>query len=129
MAEPINLQWPLRLGPKGAFATNDTTFEAIKDDLRILLQTNYGERPIHYDFGANLRPLIFEFRGEELRQTARDSIITAIEKWMPFVNIVNIDIDDETTDVTLRPNEVHIRLEFSVGNIDETRILTQRLIV
>ena len=127
MADPINFQWPVRHGSKGAFETNENTFDAIQDDLKILILTNFGERPIHFDFGANLRPLIFELQGSDLRQAISDTIIAAIEKWMPFVNVVNLTVDDETTSTTLRPNEVHISLEFSVGNIDITRILTQRI--
>jgi phage baseplate assembly protein W len=127
MADPINIQYPLTKGRAGPLETNEDTFDAILADLRILILTNFGERPVHFDFGANLRPLIFEFRGEELRQAINDSVIAAIDKWMPFVNVVSLTIDDETTDSTLHPNQVHLKLEFSVGNIDITRILRQRL--
>lgn len=127
MADPINMKWPMRHGTKGAFETNEDTFDAILDDLKILILTNFGERPVHFDFGANLRPLIFELQGADLRQAINDSVIAAVEKWMPFVNVVNLTVDDETTVTTLRPNEVHITLEFSVGNIDITRILRQRI--
>jgi len=127
MANPINIKYPLRHGKAGAFEINEDTFDAIIDDLRILILTNYGERPVHYDFGANLRPLIFEFRGEDLRQAINDSIITAVEKWMPFVNVVSLTVEDETTNHILGPNQIHLKLEFSVGNIDITKILTQRL--
>ena len=56
----INLQFPLRRSSKGAFATNDSTINAVVDDLKLLLLTNHGERPVHGDFGANLRSIIFE---------------------------------------------------------------------
>ena len=127
MGDPINIKWPLRRGRQGAFEVNDDTFDAILDDLKLLILTNHGERPVHFNFGANLRPLIFEFRGEELRHMINDSIVSAIEEWMPFVNVVNLTVTDETTDSTLGPNQIHLKLEFSVGNIDLTRILTQRI--
>jgi phage baseplate assembly protein W len=127
MADPINIKWPLRRGRRGAFEINEDTFDAILDDLKLLILTNHGERPVHFDFGANLRPLIFEFRGADLRQVIKDSVIAAIETWMPFVNVVNLTVSDETTDTTLGPNQIHLKLEFSVGNIDITKILTQRI--
>lgn len=123
----INIKYPLSKGTAGPLATNEDTFEAILSDLRILILTNFGERPVHYDFGANLRPLIFEFRGSELRQAINDSVIAAISKWMPFVNVVNLTVNDETTDSTLGPNQIQLKLEFSVGNIDITKILKQRI--
>jgi phage baseplate assembly protein W len=127
MADPINIKYPLRRGSRGAFEINEDTFDAILDDLKLLILTNHGERPVHFDFGANLRPLIFEFRGSDLRQVINDSVLAAIEKWMPFVNVVSLSVDDETTDTTLHPNQIHLTLEFSVGNIDVTKILKQRI--
>ena len=123
----INLKFPLQNSSKGAFATNEDTFDAILDDLRILILTNHGERPIHFDFGANLRKVIFEFQGADLRQAIKDSIISAIEQWMSFVNVVSLTVDDETTMSTLKPNQVHITLEFSVGNLDITKTFKQRI--
>ena len=58
----INVMFPMKKSSSGAFQTNITTFDAVRDDLKILLLTNHGERPIHYDFGANLRSAIFEQR-------------------------------------------------------------------
>lgn len=111
----INLQLPLRKSSKGAFATNIETVRAIADDLRLLILTNHGERVIHGDFGANLRKVIFELQGAQLRQTTKDLINAAVEKWMPFVILNDVIVNDSTTDRTLRQNEIHVRIEFSVG--------------
>jgi phage baseplate assembly protein W len=117
----------MRKSSKGAFDTNEDTLSAVADDLKILILTNHGERPIHYDFGANLRSVIFEFQGEDLRIAVQDLIRAAVDKWMPFVNLLNIGVEDSTTTTTLRNNEIHVTIEFSVGNIDSKRILKQRI--
>lgn len=127
MATPINLQFPMRRSIRGAFATNETTLEAVADDLKILILTNHGERPIHGDFGANLRKVIFEGQGRDVRQQIKDQISVAVAKWMPFVNLLEIDVDDSTSNTTLKLNEVHVKITFSVGNIDATKVLTQRI--
>lgn len=111
----INLQLPLRKSSKGAFATNVETVRAIADDLRLLILTNHGERVIHGDFGANLRKVIFELQGAQLRQVTKDLINAAVEKWMPFVILNNVIVTDSTVDQTLRQNEIHVKIEFSVG--------------
>lgn len=120
----INIKYPLSKSPKGGFATNDTTIEAIADDIRILLLSNYGDRPIHYTFGANLRSITFE-QGSSLAQKAKDLIVAALEEWMPFVEVIDLQVRDSNTDPSLRSNEINIRLEYSVGQI--VGVLNQRI--
>ena len=120
----INFQFPFRRGVAGGFATNNATIEAVRDDLRILLLSNHGERPIHGDFGANLRVLLFE-PGPGVATRAEDLILAAIEKWMPFVRVLEIEVRDESDDNTLRPNEIRIQLKFEVGQIEG--VLDQRI--
>ncbi len=127
MATPINMKFPMKMGPKGSFDTNDETLDAVESDLRMLLITNYGDRVIHYDYGTNLRPLVFEFVGDALAQAVKDRILSSVETWMPFVKIVNISVTDSTTNTQLNTNEIHVKIEFTVGNIDVTRVLIQRI--
>ena len=116
MANPINIAFPLRKGSQGAFATNDTTLQAVADDLRMLILTNHNERVVHSDFGANLRPIIFEMSSNVDQQIA-DAISSAVEKWMPFVNLIDIAVRDERTDANIRPNEIRVTITFSVNQI------------
>lgn len=113
---PVNIQFPMRRGTQGAFATNDSTIDAVIDDLRILLLTNHGERPIHFDFGANLRPVLFD-QGPDIPQRVEDSIVAAVEKWMPFINLKRIEVTTIAEDASLRPNEVRVKISFSVGQL------------
>lgn len=112
----INLKLPLRKSSKGAFASNTNTVDAIKDDLKMLILTNHGERVIHGDYGANLRKVIFDNIGPMLLQSVQDSIVVAVEKWLPFVILNSVIVTDSTTDSTLRENEVHVEIAFSVGS-------------
>lgn len=124
MARSINIRFPLRKSSRGAFATNESTIQAVADDLRILISTNHGERPIHFDFGANLRKIIFE-QGPDVKQQIVDAINSAVEKWMPFVILNDIQVTDNTTNTTLRSNEVNVKIAFSVGQLEG--VLEQRL--
>ena len=128
MGNPLNITFPMRKGPQGAFATNDDTLSAISDDLRILLITNHGERPAQYDFGANLRSLVFKnFEGDSMTQAIKDRIQVAVDKWMPFVQIVNLDVSTSNTNKDVGSNEIRVSIEFKVGNIDATKILNQTI--
>jgi phage baseplate assembly protein W len=112
MADPINIKFPMRVSSKGGFETNDTTIDAITDDLKMLLMTNYGERMIHYDFGANLRSLLFE-PDQDTPQKIIDNVTNAISTWMPFVNIMNIEVETNRTNPNIPSNAVSVNIRFS----------------
>src|SRR3972149_3035187 len=112
----INFKTPFRKSTRGGFQMNEVTVDAVADDIKNLLKTNFGERLVHYDFGANLRSIIFENRGDDLKQKITDSITSAVEKWLPFVTISNIAIDDSNTNQSLGDNEVLINLTFFMAS-------------
>lgn len=114
-ANPINIAYPLSYSPQGAFATNNTTIDAIADDLKILLKTNWGERPIQYDFGADLKRLVFE-PSVSIEQQVSDKIVGAVNKWMPFVTINNVSVSLTEQDPTIGFNNAKVKVDFSVGN-------------
>lgn len=120
----INYSFPFKRSSQGGFVLNESTLDAVIDDLKILLISNHGERPVHGDFGANLRSVLFD-QSSGVIQKAEDLIITAIEKWMPFVRVLDITVDDENTNVSVRPNELKIILKFEVGQIEG--VLEQRI--
>lgn len=111
----LNIRFPLRRSAHGAFDLNKTTLDAVRDDLKSLIITNWGERIIHYDFGANLRSIIFE-QGEDVKQKIEDAINTAIEKWMPFVNVVDIQTKNQKDDPGLGDYEISLKIIFQVGS-------------
>ena len=114
MARSINFKFPFVRSPQGGFASNKTTIDAVKDDLKILILTNYGERPIHADFGANLRSVIFE-QGDDVRQKVKDAIVSATGRWLPAISLLDVQVDDSTTKSTIVPNQIKVTIRFSVG--------------
>lgn len=114
---PINIKFPPKRTSFGVFATNNTTIDAVTDNLKILILTNHGERPCQYDFGANLRSALFN-QGEDLSERVKDLIITAISKWMPFVILNEVSVDTQDTNDTLKDHECRITIKFSVGKLE-----------
>lgn len=124
--QSINLKVPLQYGPAGAFDTNLTTIEAVADDLKVLLNTNYGERLMVFDFGANLRALVFS-QGPNVAQQITDSITLAVDKFMPYVSILDIQVTGSDQDISVPYNSVNIFVKFTVGNTGLTGDVTVRL--
>ena len=64
---PIGIKTPVQFADSdGLFAMHTDVLKNIKDNFKNLLLTNHGERLGLYDFGANLRPLVFDLGKSDL---------------------------------------------------------------
>lgn len=86
---PVGIVTPLRLGTaESIFEMTYSLSDQVHDNLRNLLLTNWGERLVLYDFGANLRPLTSEFTTQDdFDAQAVQRISSAVSKWMPYVTL------------------------------------------
>lgn len=95
---PIGIKTPLRYGNTSLFEMHTDLFDQIRDNLRNLILTNWGERLGQYDFGGNLNELAAErLAREDYDQEVAFRIKRAVDKWMPYVALQEmVPIDDET---------------------------------
>ena len=84
---PIGIKTPILKGTDNLFDMHRNFGDQIADDLRNLIQTNYGERLGLYDFGANLKPLVFEFGDPAFDEEAIRRIKREVSKYMKFVQL------------------------------------------
>jgi phage baseplate assembly protein W len=96
-------------GGNGLFNTTETTIDAIKANIQLLLQTNQGERLFQPNLGVNLRQLLFEQMTEDLQIQIENNIVDVFERWLPFVNLTNINIE-RRNDV----NQTNVNIEFNI---------------
>tara|TARA_S200000501_G_C20817244_1_gene741183 strand:+ start:543 stop:1031 length:489 start_codon:yes stop_codon:yes gene_type:complete len=98
----------------GFFASTSTTIEAVKNNIRNLLQTNQGERLMQPTLGLNLRRLLFEQIGEESVVGVQDSILDTFKFWLPFVEVRDIQILTNEDSVTIGVNEIRVKILFNI---------------
>tara|TARA_B100001250_G_C19622386_1_gene709980 strand:+ start:248 stop:739 length:492 start_codon:yes stop_codon:yes gene_type:complete len=112
----VGIDLPIRRGDDidGFFATTSTTIEAVKNNIRNLLQTEEGERFFQPNLGIGLRTVLFEHITNENLIGIQDSILDKIEFWLPFVEVRDIQVlsRDNTTDIGT--NEVRIKIDFNI---------------
>ena len=96
-------------GGNGLFNTTETTIDAIKANIQLLLQTNQGERLFQPNLGVNLRQLLFEQMTEDLQIQIENNIVDVFERWLPFINLTNINIERKN-DVS----QTNINIEFNI---------------
>tara|TARA_R100001443_G_scaffold7081_1_gene16261 strand:+ start:3323 stop:3832 length:510 start_codon:yes stop_codon:yes gene_type:complete len=94
----VGIDLPIRRGndKDGFFATTSTTIEAVKNNIRNLLNTNQGERLFQPNIGINLRQYLFGQITEETLLQIQESISSTFNFWLPFVQIQNINLKNGT---------------------------------
>ena len=94
----VGIDLPIRRGndKEGFFATTSTTIEAVKNNIRNLLNTNQGERLFQPNIGINLRQYLFGQITEETLLQIQESISSTFDFWLPFVQIQNINLKNGT---------------------------------
>ena len=93
----------------GYFKSTKTTIDAIKNNIKLLLQTNQGERMFQPNLGMNLRNLLFEPMTEDLTIQIENNIVDVFERWLPFVELRNIEVKRRN-----ESNQVKINIEFNI---------------
>tara|TARA_B100000073_G_scaffold295068_1_gene259266 strand:+ start:7788 stop:8129 length:342 start_codon:yes stop_codon:yes gene_type:complete len=82
---------------------------AIKQSVRNLVMTQFGERPFQFDIGSRVRGLLFEpfdvFTAEDLR----DEIENTIERLEPRVEVVNVDVNLSESE-----DELDVSIEYRI---------------
>tara|TARA_R100000008_G_scaffold11005_1_gene5520 strand:+ start:3658 stop:4122 length:465 start_codon:yes stop_codon:yes gene_type:complete len=112
----VGIDLPIRRGDEsdGYFASTSTTIEAVKNNIRNLLQTNVGERFYEPNLGLNLKAILFEHIKEENLIGVQDSILDKIDTWLPFVEVRDILIDTNESNISVGENEIRVKIVFNI---------------
>jgi len=107
----VGIDFPFGRVPNGDgyFKTTKTTIDSIKNNIKLLLQTNQGERLFQPNLGMNLRNLLFEPMTEDLTIQIENNIVDVFERWLPFVELRNIDVERRN-----EANQTKINIEFNI---------------
>jgi hypothetical protein len=87
---------------------------SISQSVLNILQTNHGERPFNYYFGANLRQYLFENMTNITAANMATSINTALKNYEPRIQVLNTNIQANADD-----NEVFITVTGKVKSSNE----------
>lgn len=122
-ATALGLSLPIQRNKGGYFEQNFSTIEQAKSNIRNLVSTRRGERLIQVNFGTNLSTLLFEQIDEpNIASIIEDEIETALETWLPYIILENIDID--VSPENANRNRVEVSIDFRVGNDIEVNTVT-----
>jgi phage baseplate assembly protein W len=117
---PIGLVTPLRFGDdsSGIFQMHFTLKSQVADNLRNLVQTNWGERLGLYDFGGNLEELAFELGTDAADSEAMRRIKKTVAKYMPFIDLTAFEPYTDKTGDTEHVAKIGFRIAYNVPSIN-----------
>jgi len=106
----IGLSFPLGRSESGFFQQTQTTLEQTSHNIKNLLLTMKGERPMNPEFGSTLYSILFDPIGSDTPMKVEESIKEAVAQWLPHVilNKINVTTSEQT------PNQIDVNLEFGV---------------
>ena len=93
----VGIDFPFGRVPNqdGYFKTTKTTIESVKNNIRLLLKTEKGERLFQPNLGLALRGFLFEQINEDTNILIENEIVDTFEKWLPFVEIRELDVNTQ----------------------------------
>ena len=111
----IGIDLPFRKsdGKEGYFASTTTTIEAVKNNIKNLVQTDKGERFMQPELGLNLRNYMFEQVTDEIIINIQNDIVDIFKVWLPFVEIQDIQVSANETDAIGR-NKLSVNIVFNI---------------
>ena len=89
----VGITLPIQKGETGYFRQSFQTFDQIKSNIKNLLLTKKGERVCQPDFGSGIHDLLFNPATERFEEDVENTINEALEKWLPYVIVEDIDVD------------------------------------
>ena len=97
----------------GIFATNYTTLNQAKDNLKNLILTKKGERLMNPEFGCDVWNVLFEqMDGNSIENRIESTINDAVSIWLPYLNINEIVFDYNENDID--NNRISFDIKFSL---------------
>ena len=110
----LPLRYDLEDGP---YQMNKNLKDVVKQNLKMLLLTNPGERIMNPDYGIGVKRLLFENRTETASSIDYRLIIESqLKKYLPFILVDSFEIFDDTPE---NLNSIAIQLVYNIPSIKE----------
>ena len=118
---PVGIKTPLQLNSSGGLFEMNYDLEAqTADNLRNLLQTNWGERLGQFQFGANLKPLTSNYTSQDnFDSEAIVRIKDTVTRWMPYIDLIDFvstynRLDNKSTGI------INVEIGYNIPSLNIT---------
>ena len=112
----IGIDLPFRKSnaTEGWFASTTDTISAVKNNIRLLLDTEKGERLMQPNLGMNLKKYMFESFNADLKDEIKTEISDTFSYWLPFVQVQKLTVNMSETLNSVYSNPFRERYTFTI---------------
>tara|TARA_B100000900_G_C20507316_1_gene686433 strand:+ start:147 stop:551 length:405 start_codon:yes stop_codon:yes gene_type:complete len=103
----------------GPYQLNKTLKETFRQNLKMLILTMPGERPMVPGFGVGLYGFLFEGVNSVTFGTIAETINKQVSFYIPSISLENIDFLTSDEDLTLQLNEVRVIIKYTIQPFNE----------
>ena len=125
MASAIGITLPLQIGNLGYFQQSFDTLTQVKSNFINLILTRRGERVHQPEFGCRIHEYLFEPMTLENIEGARKSVLDAVDRWMPFLELIAFDLTVGTDEIDTNTLQLYVGYRLRKNpNIRDAIVLT-----
>ena len=119
----ISAKLPLHIDSINGYGLNQTYKELVNQNFKMLILTAPGERMMDPLFGVGLRNYLFELDSPFTRSSIVEKINIQVERYMPFVKIVDISFKSPDDDDRLDTNFLGITIKYIIVPLQQSDLL------
>jgi len=118
----VGIDYPFSKSDKseGWFKSTETTVDSVKNNIKLLLSTEKGERLMQPNLGLGLRRRLFEQITQETIADIKNDIQTAFSFWLPFVEIKQLDVVTQDNENNINANSIIVKILFNITKAPNT---------
>ena len=115
---PVGIMIPYVKGNDGYFQQTYSDVTRIYTNLKMLLMTAKGERPMMPTYGSNLKELLFSPNLETyVDEIFKESVEESTDRWMPEITLIDVNVERDHNDY---PNKATLKIFFTINDIPDS---------
>ena len=117
---------PLSKDSANGYKMLDDLRDVVRQNFKMLILTNPGERIMIPDFGVGIYKFLFEPYGPSLNNKISQRIKSQANKYLPYLNIKNIQFGPEPQgpgSAVPEPNSLRIAIHYVISPLNFTDVL------
>jgi|15BtaG_2_1085339.scaffolds.fasta_scaffold00008_12 hypothetical protein len=119
MAQGISLDLPIRTDKiDGHYVLTKSLEDTVRNNFKNLILTVRGERIMDPEFGVGVHQLLFENSSTSLLDALEGAIISQTARYLPFVQIINVEINNLSDD-----NKLELRINYLIKPLSVNDVL------
>ena len=97
--------------------------EVAAQNLKMVIFTNPGERIMDISFGVGIKRFLFRQNIRDSHDEIRSRIREQVSEYLPYIRILNIDIDSPISNPNAPDNFISLRLEYRIQPYNQREVL------